>query len=302
MADLVTENARTLQAYNAQADRYAAALRPTPGADLQRWFARLLDDLPRDASILEIGSATGRDATFIEALGYRVQRSDACVAFVDQLRAQGHDVWLLDVLADDLGGPYDLVFANAVFPHFTDDDARLALKAIRAALRPGGTVGFTVKRGEGSEWSNVKLGVPRFFNYWDVAGIRRLLADSGYVDCEVTVDVAPDGCEWVHAIGRTISREPPDNWELANWIGGLLRERFGFDELDVHLDWLDNEATVTVWDGDDEIVDIGVTDIPRLRARREQKRHDVIRGMRCACRCHDGDGWKHVGPCVCERS
>lgn len=64
---------------------------------------------------------------------------------------------------------------------------------------------------------------------------------------------------------------PPDNWELANWIAERLRERYlDLDDRAFQLDLLDNEATVVVWVGDQEIIDISVTDIPRLRARRRR--------------------------------
>jgi len=44
------------------------------------------------ASILEIGSGTGRDALELERRGYRVRRTDAALSFVEMMRADGFEV------------------------------------------------------------------------------------------------------------------------------------------------------------------------------------------------------------------
>jgi hypothetical protein len=101
--------------------------------------------------VLEVGSATGRDARALEALGRRVERTDAAHAFVEMLSAQGYAARRLDVLTNDVGGPYAAVLAHAVFLHFTSRQLRTALDRVRRALAADGVPGFTVKEGNGSE-------------------------------------------------------------------------------------------------------------------------------------------------------
>ena len=146
-------NARTVAAYEAQADRYREQTQGLPKDD---WLDRLASDAP-PGRILEIGSAHGRDATALERRGRTVHRTDAAIAFVEMQRAQGHAADVLDVLTDEIKGPYAAVLANAVFLHFQPVELRHVLAKIRGALVPGGLLAFSVKVGDGSEWSSHKL-------------------------------------------------------------------------------------------------------------------------------------------------
>jgi hypothetical protein len=94
--------------------------------------------LPPNARMLEPGSGPGHDATFFEAAGIDVQRTDGARSFVDRLRAAGHGTRQLDISFDEFGGPVDVVFANAVFLHLTADQLDLALaRALRAVGQKG---------------------------------------------------------------------------------------------------------------------------------------------------------------------
>jgi len=39
----------------------------------------------------------------------------------------------------------------------------------------GGTLGFTLKEGDGAAWTTRKLGRPRYFNYWREPDLRALI-------------------------------------------------------------------------------------------------------------------------------
>lgn len=133
-----------------------------------------------EPSALELGSGPGLDADLFEAHGLSVLRSDATPAFVDRLRAQGHRVESLDVLIDDFGGPYHLVFANAVLLHLPPEHLAGVLAKIRDAVRDDGIFAFTVKEGDGEAWSSQKLDLPRYFAYWREPALRTVLAASGW--------------------------------------------------------------------------------------------------------------------------
>jgi SAM-dependent methyltransferase len=110
----------TVRAYDAHADGYAEAaadLVPPPAVE------RLASQLPPGSRVLEIGSASGRDARALEEAGLRVRRTDVSAAFVERLRDDGYDADVLDPLTDRLdepaapGTPYDAVWANASLLH-----------------------------------------------------------------------------------------------------------------------------------------------------------------------------------------
>lgn len=197
-------NARTLAVYEAHAEQYAE-LTETSGSIAHRTFLRRLARISPPGEVLEVGSAQGRDAAYLEQHGRRVRRTDGTHAFVTMLRAQGQDAdvvnLLTDDLADDTHGPYAAVLANAVFLHFTIHELAQVLARVRSALIPGGVLGFSVKVGEGTQWSDHKLGVPRFYQYWQEGPLRAVVEAAGFVDVDLDLDVGvPWG--WYFVIAR----------------------------------------------------------------------------------------------------
>lgn len=185
-------NARTLAAYEQHAELYREQTQALGG---DRWLDLLAAQAP-SGTILEIGSAYGRDADALEGLGRSVHRTDATHAFVAMQRAEGHAADVLDVLADDITGPYAGVLANAVFLHFQRDELRRVLAKVRGALVAGGLLAFSVKVGDGAEWSSDKLGVPRFFQYWRPEPLRELVEACGFDVVELAVDAPGPGLVW----------------------------------------------------------------------------------------------------------
>ena len=85
--DASSTNARTLASYQAAPDAYERAEKVANPTDLTSFLKAFAKRLPAGASALEIGSATGRDAAFLELCGVLVHRTDATPAFVAPLRA-----------------------------------------------------------------------------------------------------------------------------------------------------------------------------------------------------------------------
>ncbi len=172
-------NKATIEAYENGLEQYNSTDMSVL-ADMKIWIDTGLALLNPGAHILEIGSAHGRDALYIENKGFKVNRTDAANSFVSYLKAQGHDANLLNALTDDLGGPYDMVFANAVLLHFTVEQTKDVLKKIKDSLKPGGIFSFSVKMGEGSKWTKVILHDKRYYQYWQAQPLRLLLANAGF--------------------------------------------------------------------------------------------------------------------------
>ncbi len=170
----------TIAAYQAAAQEY---LDRGPTTSLPAYDAFLVcfaEAVGPGGHVLELGSGPGLDATKLESLGIHVERSDATPAFLDLLRAAGHEARQLDLRTDDLDGPYDGVFANAVLLHLTRPTFEEVLARIRLAVRDGGLLAFTVKEGDGEAWSNEKLDLPRYFIYWREGALREVITRAGW--------------------------------------------------------------------------------------------------------------------------
>src|SRR4051794_9457834 len=113
--------AATIAAYQADAAAYAAGA-PAMSEEVLRDLEEFADLVGAGGRVLEVGSGPGRDALELEARGLVVRRTDITPAFVDLMRADGHDADVLDPLVDDLGGPYDGVWASAVLLHLARDE------------------------------------------------------------------------------------------------------------------------------------------------------------------------------------
>ncbi len=141
--------ARTVESYEQIADDYA---RETAGAGvLSNGLTRLAETVPAGHA-LEIGSGPGWDADALEEAGMTVRRTDITQAFIDFQRARGKEADRLDVINDDLGGPYDAVVSLHVLQHVEPDDLPAVLAKVAGALRPGGRFLVSIPLGEGVGW------------------------------------------------------------------------------------------------------------------------------------------------------
>ncbi len=195
-------NNRTVESYNAHIQEYIDG---TPhevlGVD-KDWLDGSLADVPKDARILEFGSAFGRDAEYLAELGYTVECTDATPAFVDLLQQKGFDTKVLNAITDELPQGLDFVLANAVLPHFNRNEAVLVIKKVFDSLNTNGKFAFTLKQGEGEGWSEEKLGAPRFFCYWTESQIREVLESIGFGDIEISYDRVAANATWLQIVAR----------------------------------------------------------------------------------------------------
>jgi SAM-dependent methyltransferase len=196
MVGMATDDA-TIRAYEQRMDRYLAAYRE-PHGDVLAWQDRFVGMAGPGATVLELGSGPGADADRLERGGLRVLRSDAARAFADRLRALGHDVLDLDVRRDPLPAGIRGVYANAVLLHLDREELGAALLRLRSALPPGGVLACSLKEGDGEEWHDRKLGVPRRFTYWRAAPLRNALEAAGFTVVSIE-----------HSVGRL------DDWLLV---------------------------------------------------------------------------------------
>jgi SAM-dependent methyltransferase len=170
-------NEVTLATYEQAAEQFRDSIPTGPNTLLIELFDLIDAHLPDGGDVLELGSGTGRDAIELERRGHRVRRTDAATSFVEMIRADGHEAEQLNALTDDFGGPYDLVFADAVFLHFTPGQLATVLSKAHVAA---GLLAFTTSEGDGDEWSTRYLDLPRHFTSWQEQPLRDLLAAAGW--------------------------------------------------------------------------------------------------------------------------
>jgi SAM-dependent methyltransferase len=189
----------TLETYEATASDYAARYaNPHPP------FVAFLDTLAGlvgDGCVLELGSGPGRDADYLEGKGLRVIRTDGAASFVETMRNEGHDAHQLDLRTDPFGGPHDAVLADAVLLHLTQDQLEPVLRRLRAAVRDGGLLAFTLKKGTGTGWSTEKLGRPRYFVYWQAHELLEVLTSAGWSVRSLEHFTGPAD-DWLHVIAN----------------------------------------------------------------------------------------------------
>jgi SAM-dependent methyltransferase len=195
-------NRKTLESYEGHVQEYIDGTPQEVTGDVKLWIERTLVGLEHDAKILEIGSAFGRDANYIETLGYTVMRTDATEKFVELLKEQGYEAGVFNAITDDFPEENDLVFADAVLLHFTEEETLEVCKKVLGSLVHGGRFSFSLKSGTGTEWSDSKLGAPRFFRYWEQSGISNLLREVGFT--KVDIENGESGRQgypsWLHIV------------------------------------------------------------------------------------------------------
>jgi predicted TPR repeat methyltransferase len=194
-----SENDVTLASYHAAAAKYVERT-PGLGPQLSAYLDEIAARLSPGASVLELGSGPGWAAEYLEGRGLHVRRTDATPAFVDMMRAKGHDAELLDVRTADLGGPFDAVMANAVLLHLTAAEFETVLRRAKATVVRHGLLAFTIKEGDGSGWTTEKLDQPRYFTYWREPELRTVLARTGWAP--ILLDHIDLSSPWLFVIAR----------------------------------------------------------------------------------------------------
>ena len=189
----------TIAYYERSAREYAKEIDPLPPANRAAALRRLMASVPPGGVVLEVGSGTGRDADYLESLGAAVRRTDAARSFAEIQAERGKRVALLDVVAQDLGGPYDAVLAMCVLMHVEPEQIDRVLGKVAGALRPGGGFLVSVREGHGESpgpaamafWSRGE-----FAERLTAAGLT-VVWDEQHVDC--------DGDAWLTFLARRAS-------------------------------------------------------------------------------------------------
>jgi len=177
-----TPNELTIAAYDRNVQSYLdhTSQAYKPHSHLQAWIDAALSRLAPQSSVLEVGSATPRDARYIRSHGFTVQCSDATPHFVEYLKAQGEPAFILNLLTDPLPPGYDMIFANAVIQHFTREDLPAIFQKIHTALGDRALFAFSTKTGSGETWVTEKFEDERYICFWQPDELEALTRQTGF--------------------------------------------------------------------------------------------------------------------------
>lgn len=140
---------RIIQSYEEYAKEYSEIVGTEISPRTAETLQRMVKFTGLGAHILEVGSGPGVEADYVESLGAVVRRTDATRAFLAMQIERGKSVDLLNIISDDLGGPYDGILALCVLIHVDRDHTAHVLNKIRNALRPGGVFLVSLREGQG---------------------------------------------------------------------------------------------------------------------------------------------------------
>jgi 2-polyprenyl-3-methyl-5-hydroxy-6-metoxy-1,4-benzoquinol methylase len=192
----LSNNRRTIESYEGFAATYATLGGPLPSPSVEAALRRMLDLTGPNAKILEIGSGPGIEADFVESLGAAVRRTDATRAFLELQAARGKQGELLNVLTDDLGGPYDALLALCVLIHIDRGEIDGVLRKIAQAIRPNGGFLVSLREGDGETIGNYHT------VYWRREDFSARLAACGFAEEWFQHSVDSDGDAWLTFLSR----------------------------------------------------------------------------------------------------
>lgn len=213
-SNLAGANTLTLSTYDDAVEAYVSGTPHEVSVELGAWMDHSFRRLPEGARIVELGSGFGRDAQYLADRGFDIVPTDASKGLLKELEARGFKPRDLNALTDDF--PFaDGIYANAVLLHFTKEESEHVFAKAHKAVSPGGAFAFTLKEGEGEEWSNEKLDRPRFFRYWKEDELRESLANAGFEDVEITVKQTGP-VSWLHAIAHKPSEVSDSDYKMTH--------------------------------------------------------------------------------------
>lgn len=167
---------KTLLAYENNVNQYIENTPKKVEGEYKEAIDKFLSLISYNDKILELGSAGGRDADYIEKQGFKVERTDGAEGFIKYQSNLGKSIKKLDLLDFDLPPEtYNLIFAHAVLLHFNKETCNTIIEKLLVGIKTGGYFAFSIKAGSGNGWSNHKIDGDRFYQYWTMDEISHLL-------------------------------------------------------------------------------------------------------------------------------
>jgi len=201
-SDPADENRRTVEAYDVYAERYAKVTRESHFESRDEALDLFMGRVKPKGRVLEVASGPGWDADAMEGRGLIVRRTDVSEGFIAVQAKRGKRVDRLDLVEDDLGGPYDGLVALYVIQHIGRSLVDGAIARMAGALVPDGLLLFSYQLGEGER---VEAGTGGDYQIvmWRREEMEAVLVRHGF---EIVWDRTENGREarWVTLVARRV--------------------------------------------------------------------------------------------------
>jgi cyclopropane fatty-acyl-phospholipid synthase-like methyltransferase len=133
-------------------------------------------DLPRKSTVLDLGTAEGRNAIYLAKQGHIVTAVDFSKEGIKKAERRAHmnnvhiNTIVTDITDSDFVaslGTYDSILALNVLQFLTPDDSEVALSYIKEKTRPGGFVALSSFRGQHPKYKKFEdFELKNIFNDW----------------------------------------------------------------------------------------------------------------------------------------
>jgi SAM-dependent methyltransferase len=198
---------RTLAEYDRSAEAF---WRGTRSHDVSQNIDALLRYIegPAPYTILDFGCGPGRDLKAFAGRGHVAIGLEGSAAFAAMARSySGCEVWQQNFLDPQLpAARFDAVFANASLFHVPAQVLPRLLRALNAALKPGGVLFSSNPRGHNEEgWQQGRYGA-----FWDLDTWRSYVSAAGFTELE----------HYYRPDGIPVNERP---WLATVWRAGAMR-------------------------------------------------------------------------------
>lgn len=193
-------NDLTIKTYKEGFNKYEDRTPKEVSGEFREWINSFTSHLPENGTILELGSATGRDARYFASKGYKVTCTDIIPEALEKLSQEGFETSEFDFRnepKEEWNNHFDGFFANAVLLHAPKDVFEKAVANISKVLKKDGVAGFSLKTGEGEEITLEKMDAPRYFRYHTEAEIREILSKLPFDIISIS---HVDNEKWLHVV------------------------------------------------------------------------------------------------------
>lgn len=204
------------QGYDRVVDEYAQLESKAPWPRM-RWLRKVLDRLPSDSAVLDLGCGSGEPADVAIAQEHAVTGVDISQAQIALARANvptGH------FLHADLGSiafpdaSFDAVVTFYTLEHLPRGEHGTIIERIYQWLRNGGYFLIGTEAGDIEEIVSEWLGVPMYFSCFDAQTLKQMVLDSGFEIVETATETQIEANDEIDYLW-VLARKPGDAGGIA---------------------------------------------------------------------------------------